>query len=276
MPTQNATAFRPFEPADQPALLHVCTAARFALRDTVDLLLLHNEKPVSGKQPRSTLNPLVVLLAVATWERLITDVTYVQTYGSYPGPGTEPSLSGASYLTRGRQTSLPLLTAATDGALPDAWRIKVPYGAAGKRLHSFVEHDGYEPELHTLIDGHTRMRNGVAHLVTPQIAQSHPEDWLFTDAKFGDTVNTSTARMVAATMLQLVDQTVLHLLRTAQVAPARIDATRPPAHWFTDDRDGDDGSRSYQPGCLWGGAVLKRPDSHSGTSIPGQHSQTDK
>ncbi len=43
-------------------------------RDASDLILIHNEKKISGDQPRIVLDPLTVLLPVSTWERLIFDL----------------------------------------------------------------------------------------------------------------------------------------------------------------------------------------------------------
>lgn len=72
-------------------------------------------------------------------------------------------------------------------------------------------------------------------------------------------MNTSTAQMVAATMMQVIDQTVLHVLTIAQADERQITTCRPPEYYLRDDASFSDGSRTFSPGCLWGGAALNRP-----------------
>lgn len=125
MRSLNRRQLRRLEPSDQDAVRDACLAARVGMSDMVDLLLIHNERPVRGLQPRSVLNRLVVLLAVAPWERLVSDLDAIQRH-DFTGPGLQDSLRMAGYLAAPGGCAAPVLDAATGGLLPDAWTVAVP------------------------------------------------------------------------------------------------------------------------------------------------------
>ena len=52
----------------------VCTTTRWHVRTALDLIFIHNEKEVRGRQPRASLNPLTVLSVVAAYERFFDDL----------------------------------------------------------------------------------------------------------------------------------------------------------------------------------------------------------
>jgi hypothetical protein len=67
----------------------VCEAACWNLRAALDLIAIHSEKEVRGRQPRASLNPFTVLAAAAAWERFLADAVGASagTGKSWPGPG---------------------------------------------------------------------------------------------------------------------------------------------------------------------------------------------
>jgi hypothetical protein len=52
----------------------VCKATRSNVRTALDLIFIHAEKEVRGRQPRASLNPLTILSAAAAYERFFNDL----------------------------------------------------------------------------------------------------------------------------------------------------------------------------------------------------------
>lgn len=63
----------------------VCDATLWNIRAALDLVAIHAEKDVRGRQPRASLNPFTVLAAAAAWERFLSDVTGAAVAGASPG-----------------------------------------------------------------------------------------------------------------------------------------------------------------------------------------------
>lgn len=59
----------------------VAEAARDNLGAAIDLVLVHNEKEVRGRQPRASLNRAVVVMAIGAWDRFIADTCSAFTTG---------------------------------------------------------------------------------------------------------------------------------------------------------------------------------------------------
>lgn len=254
-----------------PPVVRACLAARGAVTDAVDLVLIHNERPGGGDQPRAVLNPLVVMLAVSTWERLLYQVG--QAVGHSLHPTKTVGRLGRRDRTTTAATILAKATAQAPAALqlPGALVLTFFDSAAGKRLSSPVElsaaadYDAMSKRLDDFIE----LRNGVAHRVLPVKMEDDSYEGLRSDAGpdhrsgdrdkrwLGQTVNTSIARSVLATYVQLVDQAIACLLRSQGIEEHEAGPYRLPAWWFTDDRE-QDGVRAAEPGCLWGGAQLPR------------------
>lgn len=254
---------------DLPLMLRACLGARGALGDAVDLVLIHNERPGGGDQPRAVLNPLVVMLAASTWERLVYEI------GTAIGVPLQARDTVGRLGRRDKQTkAAQILGRATAKCpapfqLPDALILTFFDSAAGKRLSSPVElsaaqdYDAMSKRLDDLIE----LRNGVAHRVLPIKMAAPNYEGMGSDAGArhrsgaepwsGRTVNTSIARSVLATYVQMVDQTIACLLKSEGIEGRQSRRYRLPAWWFTDDQE-QDGTRSAQPGCLWGGASLPR------------------
>jgi hypothetical protein len=82
---------------EETGFADLCDDTRNGLRNAVDLVLIHNEKDVRGKQPRAVLNDLTVVLAVAAWERFVVDVQALGTR-KWTGPGHHRKTDGIAYL----------------------------------------------------------------------------------------------------------------------------------------------------------------------------------
>lgn len=242
-----------------PPVVRACLGARGALGDAVDLILIHNERPGGGDQPRAVLNPLVVMLAVSAWERLIYEV------------GTAIGYSLAERETVGRlgwwgrpAPAADILARATarndsDFRLPGALVLTFFDSAVGKRLGSRVELEASKQynAISGRLNDFVELRNGVAHRVLPDRMAAPDYQGMVSDAWSGRTVNTGIARCVLATYIQLLDQAIACLLVAEDIEGRDASRYRLPAWWFTDDQERD-GARSAEPGCLWGGMRLPR------------------
>jgi hypothetical protein len=242
-----------------------CLRARGAMTDAMDLLLIHNERPVSGDQPRAVLNPLVVVLAVSAWERLVVEL------GAAVGlPFDERDSPGRLKSGKLAKPTIKVLRQATASAaaerrLPEALTVTFYDRADGRRLNrpsEIAAADAFD-ELAERFDHYVELRHGGAHRLVPQ-KMTLSVDGLRSDAAsspdtgfVGLTINTSIARIVLAAYLQLVDQTIACVLESAGTGGEDAKACRLPAWWFSDDRESS-GTRTSTPGCLWGGTRLPR------------------
>jgi len=232
----------------------VCSSAREALGEAIDLLLLHNERQVRGNQPRKSLNPVTVLLAVAAWERFVVDIRALsgQSRSSWQGPGFDRQIGGVAELAK----AAPVLNVASAGRLPEAWRIQVFQGWRGKTpTHAATVRGATNPGLHqdqlaAAVLDYIKLRHSVAHRAYPQHA--YTGSWWDGDA-VGDTVQAGAARGALAVFLQLIQQSI-QAITAALIANGSLvdrDAVALPTWWFrTDPPAGVRGVAS--PGRLWG------------------------
>lgn len=95
----NAAVVQPIDASQETQFAELCRDTSFGFRDSVDLVLIHNEEDVRGIQPRAVLNDLTVLLAVAAWERFVVDV---QALGvrQWSAAGLHRKADGIAYLVR--------------------------------------------------------------------------------------------------------------------------------------------------------------------------------
>jgi hypothetical protein len=239
-----------------------CETAYGGLRDAVDLALIHNEGPVSGDAPRGVLNPLIILLAVSTWERLVYELAAPAGVQAKPrdplGRFSQPK-------------TIKILQAAAGAGLPHAYRLALYTSAQGKRLSGrrILANPASWGVLEEEFDKYVEIRHGIAHRAVPDKIADHTS-WR-TDAGRdlsepeegqqdlrGLTINTSVARCALAAYIQLIDQTIAHVCAVNEVPPARAAKLRLPQVWFDDDGSSSDQWRSFESGCLWGGTRLPR------------------
>ncbi|WP_190817751.1 hypothetical protein [Saccharopolyspora pogona] len=62
--TSSADLAKPLTSAQANEFAELCRDTKSGFTDALDLVLIHNERDARGPQPRSTLNPLTVLLAL--------------------------------------------------------------------------------------------------------------------------------------------------------------------------------------------------------------------
>ncbi|NLU78035.1 hypothetical protein HCA58_06445 [Micromonospora sp. HNM0581] len=228
-----------------------------------------NVRAVVISRGGGVLNPLVVMLAVSTWERLVYEVGTAVSF-----PVSERETVGRLGWRNKQSKAARTLAQATAQCpaplqLPGALILTFFDGAVGKRLGSPVELSAVEnyDDMSKRLDDFIELRNGVAHRVLPNKMAAPSYEGMGSDAGpgrrsgearwSGRTLNTSIARSVLATYVQLVDQTIACLLTSESIEGREAGPYRLPAWWFTDDHE-QDGIRFAQPGCLWGGAKLPR------------------
>ncbi|MFC4605831.1 hypothetical protein [Rhodococcus kronopolitis] len=232
----------------------ICSDTRRGFEEVIDLLLIHNEKQVSGLQPRATLNRLVAMLSVAAWERLVSDIGALSRYEA--GDMVEPGMSRSQGFNKlggkggGRSKAVSTLAAASDGRLPDAWRIRLMASGSGKSLRFEPPLEGLDSEAVETVDWWIEVRHKVAHRAIPQL-----DDWVQpTDAADGQTVNTTTARSAFTLFLQLADQTIRAIAESAEFDdPQELWL---PEDWLTGRISPRRGVTNPDELVLWKGAAL--------------------
>lgn len=234
----------------------ICADTRTAFSDVIDLLLIHNEQAVHGPQPRTTLNRVAAMLSVAAWERLVADIAELARTAD---PATfEPGQSDSRGHNRlganrdgGRSTAVSALMAASDGVIPNAWRIRLATSGSGKQLAFGSIAHGLDPDLVELVDWWIDIRHKVAHRGLPQQPQ-----WLEpTDAHDGRSINTTTARSAFTLFLQLADQTIRTICDTAPFTDPDLSL---PRDWMTGAIRPQRGVADRQQLRLWHGRSLAR------------------
>lgn len=255
MPKRGSIRGLPILASDRHTIASACETGAGALWDAVDLLLIHNEGPTGAEAPRGVLSPLTIMLAVSSWERFVYELA-------------EPSgVILKENETVGRFYSaktLEILRAASNNTLPKAFSVAVYDAPRGKSLRKRDQLKVSEDSqaFFTEFEHYVYLRNGVAHRVVPRRME---DTHLRSDASSGVggemeglTINTSIARMVLAAYVQLIDQAILHVCHAKGIEDDQLSRLRLPSYWFTDDRDSKNSHRTWQSGCLWGGAVLPR------------------
>lgn len=268
--------------SNEKTVENACAIAKGALEDAFDLLLIHNEKLVRGNQPRTVLNPLIVLLSISAWERLVYATGEAIAYRGRAN-GERPL---SKKQTVGRLMDAPLrrgngpigpsvaheiMSQATFGVLPEAWSItfyRDPH-SRGKCIRPSDTLTGASyTTLASRFDHYVDLRDGVAHRVLPaKMKDAIPEHALRTDAgkhlpdeDSGLTINATTSRGILASCIQLIDQSIVHLLANRGYSPKQINKYRLPDWWF-DDKGHDGGeSRTVEEHALWGGTTVPRTE----------------
>ena len=240
---------QPLGQRDLAPFAEICADSRHGFEDALDLVLIHNEHDVKGNQPRRKLNPLIVLLAVAAWERFVVDVHALMS-GEWREPGFHPKENRAAYL----DSAVRVLGPVSAGALPSSWKVRAFGGWRGKSPRAAVLLDctvaEQRKELERDIAAWINLRNKVAHRCMPQ-----DQDPYWRSDADTHTIQAGEARAALAEFLQLTDQTIV-AIGTAAGFPD-VEKLRLPVSWFV--AEPPPGLRGIdQPGTLWGGHILTR------------------
>jgi hypothetical protein len=248
---------RPVQEHQADAWAKAYGSARARLAQAVDLVLIHNERDVRGNQPRTVLNPLIVLFAVSAWERLIAEL-YFLGGGVGGGKNKDRTPSGLSRPTQ----AFEVLVALTLGTLPSGFQVIMFDSYRGVRPQGRrMQHGDTDGELTKSITGWIETRNAVAHAAMPQLAESEhawrsdAEGGGPLDLAAGLTVQAGGARVCLSLFVQLIDQIAPAVEQAASLRETT--QTRLPGWWF--DATGPSGVRGVdEPGALWGGHELGR------------------
>jgi hypothetical protein len=157
-------------------MLKVATGARLNLAAAVNLVIVHNERPIplrsTGSQasPRTSLNRAIVLLAVGAWERFVADaVAAVKdpvAHGSVWMVGDRTSRVSDAYAEAAEQR---LVNGRVASSFRSRWSATVAGGWAGRRLEKLEVLTGLTPgmglalSLCQHLDQWVELRNGLAH-----------------------------------------------------------------------------------------------------------------
>lgn len=250
----------------------VCAETRWHVRRPLDLIFIHSERDVSGRQPRATLNPFTVLAAAAAWERFLSDLVGAVKYPDAVWGTEGKSGLGRFQIAKKRRDdgngwiSLPWEPVHLDGYLRQqgvlnqdlsngwsAWLSNSWVGATPKGW-SFEEYATNPDAFHVILKEAQRIRNGAAHYALPQ----DPDDALETSYTWFNnaesvTIQSGHARGITAVFLQLIDASIVTIARSNGWPPSRF---RLPATWF--EAVIPDSDSRYGGGQFWGGTKLHR------------------
>jgi hypothetical protein len=261
----------------------VCKATRWNVRTALDLIFIHAEKEVRGRQPRASLNPLTVLSAAAAYERFFTDL-----YAAAKDPASvndqdrwEPGRSKTEIRSHWNPDTLAteLQNVKAVGNLTGYWSAWMADGwfGASPTDWTFRKYSEEPGAFHQALQDVHNARNGAAHFILPKVADRSKigyepvpvEDGLFpaklrkrekhewaygwdSDAK-SDTVQSGFARGATAFIIQLIDSSVVAVADHGGWSAGKH---RLPAGWFAAEVPGSD-SR-YAGAQFWGGHALHR------------------
>lgn len=249
--------------------IEVCKATRWNLRTALDLIAIHEEEEVRGRQPRASLNPFTVLAAAAAWERFVGDIVGAAraTTEPWPGPGhfkfsgkDNKKLPDGKWLTPPWDISHlnDYLRACgmVKGDLTDGWEAHLSgswWGAAPTRW-KYVRYRDDPDAFQTALKNAQYARHGAAHFALPYNAgMAAPFGYSWDSDAAADTIQSGHARGVAALFLQLIDCSIVAIAQEHGWAPGRC---QPPSAWF--EAVVPNGDKRYPGVTLWGGRSLFR------------------
>ncbi|WP_018218379.1 hypothetical protein [Salinispora vitiensis] len=251
----------------------VARAARDNLGVAVDLVLVHNEKTVRGRQPRASLNRALVVTTIGAWDRFIadtrsafsTDVDLVHWVA-----GQENSVPKELYASKAEQVLVD--STACDSNFLNRLRVNAATGWSGVRMTAMEQLTGHDPGKRSgltfsqHLNQWVTLRNALAHGSLHQLLNrvSDPRRW--TDKAIGDpyasilhdryrlwhsdaegdssvppeqrmigaTIQAGCARSCLALIIQLVDWLIVEIC-SAHHRDWDADDLRLPSDWFQRD-----------------------------------------
>ncbi|MFF3056372.1 hypothetical protein [Streptomyces sp. NPDC057909] len=250
----------------------VCAETAWHVKKPLDLIFIHAEKEVRGRQPRATLNPFTVLAAAAAWERFLSDLAGAVKYPDHTWGETGKSGLGRFQIPKKKRDdgkgliSLPWEPAHLNsylrrqgvlgGDLSDGWAawLSSSWVGSSPKGWSFAEYANDPDAFHIVLKEAQRIRNGAAHLALPQdVDGAQKSDYTWTNNAESVTIQNGHARGVTAVILQLLDASIVTIARDHGWS---ANGYRLPAAWFqaavpaTDSR--------YPEAEFWGGGALHR------------------
>ncbi|QQC90578.1 hypothetical protein [Streptomyces alfalfae] len=250
----------------------VCTEVTWHAKKFLDLIHIHSEQEVRGRQPRATLNPLTVLMAAAAWERFVSDLAGAASYSDEKWGESGASGLGRFQIPKGKKPDgkgaisrpwepdhlSPYLRqrGVLDRDISDEWAAWLSFTRVGAtpKGWSFAEYVQDADAFRDILKEVQKVRNGVAHLAFPQdLATAQASSYSWTNNAKSITIQSGHARGLSAALLQLIDASIVTVARSHRWP---IESYRLPAAWF---RAKVPGSDSRYPGAeFWGGRSLHR------------------
>jgi len=171
----------------------VTEAARDNLGAAIDLVLVHNEKEVRGRQPRASLNRAVVVMAISAWDRFIADTSSAFTTDpDYPhwGSGLDDSTTRGLYA----DPAAALLTeaGATEAPFLQRLRVRAATSWSGVRMQAMENLTADAPgRLSGLtfaqhLNQWVTVRNALAHGSIRRLLRRVEQPARWQDPKIGD------------------------------------------------------------------------------------------
>jgi hypothetical protein len=170
----------------------VCKATRWNVRAALDLIFIHSEKEVRGRQPRASLNPLTVLSAAAAYERFFDDLYAAAKdeskgekwkpgrseigVGKAPIPELPKTNTGQQWLVKSlgellREAGIVHdLTSYWEAWMADGW-----FGASPTDW-TFRKYSDDPEAFNRALHGARHARDGAAHFILPKTA-ARSKDW---------------------------------------------------------------------------------------------------
>jgi hypothetical protein len=267
--------------------VEVCTAVRENLAIAADLVLVHNETEVRGRQPRASLNRAIVVTSVGAWERFVADTEAAFTDNNWDIEAVDSSVS-KSYAARAEAA---LTAAGACAVYRDAWSARAATDWRGITLRRMESLLGQQPgstsglTLSQHLDQWIELRNAVAHHQVRELAavaidaakwRAREERrarrrlrqdpyatptgrWVLWDSSAGsDEVQAGAARACLALVLQILDGVIIEICHYHSWTANEL---RLPMEWFASSLPasfrGVEQSRQHHA-TLWGGTFLNR------------------
>ncbi|MFJ9180884.1 hypothetical protein [Streptomyces sp. NPDC102360] len=250
----------------------VCAETTWHVKKFLDLIYIHSEQEVRGRQPRATLNPLTVLMAAAAWERFLNDLVGAASYqddkwgergasglGRFQIPKAKTS-DGKGWISRPWEpehlSSYLRQRGVLDRDISDGWAawLSFTWVGATPKGWSFAEYAKDPGAFCDVLKEVQKVRNGVAHLAFPQdFAAAAESSYSWTNNARSITIQSGHARGLSAAVLQLIDSSIVSVAQSHQwpAEKYRLSAT-----WFQSTVSDSD---SRYPGAEFrGGRGLDR------------------
>ncbi|MFB9236253.1 hypothetical protein ACFFWC_11955 [Plantactinospora siamensis] len=260
----------PDGPVREKRFGQVARAVRENLSVGVDLVLVHNERVVRGRQPRAALNRSIVVTAVGAWDRFIADTR--SAFLADPaddswGDGSEDSKTGHLYAFESQRVLME--ARACERSFLDELRVSAATSWSGVRMQSMEDLVGVAPgRLSGLtfaqhLNQWITLRNALAHGSLRRLLARVDDPTRWTDSRIGDpyasviygryrlwrsdaegnsnapeeqrmvgaTIQSGCARSCLALIVQLVDWLIVEVGSSFQ-RHWDVEELRLPAAWF--------------------------------------------
>jgi hypothetical protein len=171
----------------------VTEAPRDNLGAAIDLVLVHNEKEVRGRQPRALAEPAVVVMAISAWDRFIADTSSAFTTDpDYPHWGSGLDDSATRGLYAGPAAALLTEAGATEMPFLQRLRVRAATSWSGVRMQAMENLTADAPGRFSgltfaqYLSQWVTVRNALAHGGIRRLLRRADDPARWQDPKIGD------------------------------------------------------------------------------------------